>query len=118
MNYQSLSDIITRFSEKIQLTREEMERFEVAVVRKCNGQENVMLAGLMPENKYGATPLIMGCCQMKHNIILTDSERIDCFAIRQTPKWEEDFYDFGTRLGIDRGQLEQMLMEILSGKQE
>lgn len=115
MTYQTLNDIIKRLAEKSRVPAEQMQQFEVATGMRGQ-RETVMLFGLMPQTQYGARPLIVAGCELVDNIILADTERIDCYDVRNCNGWQDDFYDFGARLGLAHDYLTKKLLIVFGGQ--
>lgn len=115
MTYQTLNDVINRMAEKSRVPAEQMQQFEVATGMR--GQhETVMLCGLMPQTQYGARPLIVAGCELVDNIILADTERVDCYDVRHHDRWQDDFYDFGISLGLAHDYMTKKLLIVFGGQ--
>jgi len=115
MTYQTLNDVIKRLAEKSRVPAEQMQQFEVATGMR--GQhETVMICGLMPQTQYGARPFIVAGCELVDNIILADTERIDCYDVRHHDRWQDDFYDFGISLGLTHDYLTKKLLIVFGGQ--
>ena len=115
MTYQTLNDVIKRLAEKSRVPAEQMQQFEVATGMR--GQcETVMLCGLMPPTQYGVRPLIAAGCELVDNIILADTERVDCYDVRHHDGWQDDFYDFGISLGLAHDYLTKKLLIVFGGQ--
>ena len=115
MTYQTLNDVIKQLAEKSRVPSEQMQQFEVATGMR--GQhETVMLCGLMPPTQYGARPLIVASCELVDNIILADTERMDFYDVRNYNGWQDDFYDFGISLGLERDYLTKKLLIVFGGQ--
>ncbi len=115
MTYQTLNDVIKRLAEKSRVPAEQMQQFEVAAGMRGQ-RETVMLFGLLPANQNGVRPFIAAGCCLVDNIILADTERIDCYYPRNCNGWQDDFYDFGARLGLKRDYLEKKLLIVFGGQ--
>lgn len=115
MTYQTLNDVINRLAEKSRVSADMLQQFEVATGMRGQ-RETVMLCGLMPQTQYGARPLIVAGCELVNNIILADTERVDCYDVRHHGCWQDDFYDFGARLGLERDYLEKKLLIVFGGQ--
>lgn len=115
MTYQTLNDVIKRLAEKSRVPAEQMQQFEVATGMRGQ-RETVMLCGLMPANQYGVRPFIAAGCELVDNIILADTERIDCYDPRNCNGWQDDFYDFGISLGLERDYLTKKLLIVFGGQ--
>ena len=115
MTYQTLNDVIKRLAEKSRVPAEQMQQFELATGMRGQ-RETVMLCGLTPQTQYGARPLIAAGCELVDNIILADTERIDCYDVRHHNGWQDDFYYFGARLGLERDYLTKKLLIVFGGQ--
>lgn len=115
MTYQTLNDVIKRLAEKSRVPAEQMQQFEVAAGMRGQ-RETVMLCGLMPANQYGVRPFIAAGCCLEDNIILADTERIDCYDPRNCNGWQDDFYDFGISLGLAHDYLTKKLLIVFGGQ--
>jgi hypothetical protein len=115
MTYQTLNDVIKRLAEKSRVPAEQMQQFEVATGMRGQ-RETVMLCGLMPQTQYGARPLIAAGCELVDNIILADTERVDCYDVRHHDRWQDDFYDFGISLGLAHDYLTKKLLIVFGGQ--
>jgi len=115
MTYQTLNDVINRLAEKSRVPVEQMQQFEVATGMRGQ-RETVMIFGLMPKTQYGARPFIVAGCELMDNIILADTERIDCYDVRNYNGWQDDFYDFGISLGLAHDYLEKKLLIVFGGQ--
>lgn len=115
MTYQTLNDVIKRLAEKSRVPAEQMQQLEVATGMR--GQcETVMLCGLMPQTQYGALPLIVAGCKLVDNIILSDTERVGVYDVRDSNGWQDDFYDFGISLGLAHDYLTKKLLIVFGGQ--
>lgn len=115
MTYQTLNDVIKRLAEKSRVPAEQMQQFEVATGMRGQ-RETVMLCGLLPQTQYGAHPLIVAGCELVDNIILADTERVDCYDVRHHDFWQDDFYEVGARLGLERDYLTKKLLIVFGGQ--
>lgn len=115
MTYQTLNDVIKRLAEKSRVPAEQMRQFEVAA-GMMGQRETVMLCGLLPANQNGVRPLIVAGCELVGNIILADTERVDCYDVRHLDCWQDDFYDFGISLGLERDYLTKKLLIVFGGQ--
>lgn len=115
MTYQILNDVIKRLAEKSRVPAEQMQQFEVATGMRGQ-RETVMLFGLMPANQYGVRPFIAAGCELVDNIILADTERVDCYDVRHHDRWQDDFYDFGISLGLAHDYLTKKLLIVFGGQ--
>lgn len=115
MTYQTLNDVIKRLAAKSRVPAEQIQQFEVAAGMRGQ-RETVMLFGLLPANQNGVRPFIVAGCELVDNIILADTERIDCYGPRNCYGWQDDFYDFGARLGLERDYLEKKLLIVFGGQ--
>lgn len=115
MTYQTLNDVIKRLAEKSRVPAEQMQQFEVATGMRGQ-RETVMIFGLLPANQNGIRPFIAAGCELMDNIILADTERLDCYDPRNYNGWQDDFYDFGARLGLERDYLTKKLLIVFGGQ--
>lgn len=115
MTYQTLNDVIKRLAEKSRVSADVLQQFEVATGMRGQ-RETVMLFGLMQQTQYGARPFIVAGLELVDNIILADTERIDFYNPRYFNGWQDDFYDFGARLGLERDYLEKKLLIVFGGQ--
>lgn len=115
MTYESLDTIIRRLSDKSGMPEEQMRRMEIASGERGK-METVMIFGLLPANQYDVRPFVAAGCKMIDNVILEDTERIDCYDPKEMPHWYNDFYDFGTSLGLERDYLEMKLLIVFGAQ--